>query len=246
MSAFQGFTAGSVRHLRLPVTFFSDLLPLIDDLAELQVTLFCFYALYQKEGEYRYLCRRDFDFNAVPWLAEALRAARPQHPPEETLVAALAQAVTRGTLLRASVALRGGAEDLYFFNTPAGRAAIEQIGAGRYQLGDAHRPVELLPERPNIFALYEANIGPLTPIIADELRDAAVEYPALWLEEAVRLAVEHNKRSWRYIRAILERWHREGKDKGKDRGTAGKRDQTDGKRYITGQYAAFIKYRADE
>lgn len=240
MSTFRGFKAGRVRHIRLPATFFSDLLPLVDDLAELQVTLFCFYALHQKEGDYRYLRRRDFD--AAPWLAEALRAACPQQEPAQALDAALARAAARGTLLRARPALDSGSEDLYFLNTAAGRAAVAQIRAGRYRPGDAHRPVEILPERPNIFALYEANIGALTPLIADELRDAEAEYPAAWLEEALRLAVEHNKRNWRYIRAILERWRREGKDGG----LAGRPDQADGKKYISGQYAAFIKHRADD
>ena len=32
------------------------------------------------------------------------------------------------------------------------------------------------------------------------------------MKEAMRLAVENNARSWRYVLAILERWQREGKD----------------------------------
>lgn len=239
MNAFSGFKPGRVRHIRLPAPFFSDLLPLIDDLAELQVTLFCFYALHQQEGSYRFLRRRDFD--AAPWLAAALRAARPAQDPAAALDFALAQASARGTLLCARVELDSGSEDLYFLNTAAGRAAVEQIRAGHYRPG-GQGAIEILPERPNIFALYEANIGALTPLIADELRDAEAEYPAAWLEEALRLAVEHNKRSWRYIHAILERWLREGKDGGVTGGLA----QTDGKKYISGEYAAFIKHRPDE
>lgn len=240
MSVFSGFKPGRVRQIRLPGPFFSDLLPLIDDLAELQITLFCFYALHQKEGDYRYLRRRDFE--SAPWLAEALQAAIPGTDPAATLSAALEKAVARGTLLCVLIELDSGPEGLYFLNTPAGRAAVEQVQAGWYRPGDAHNPVEILPERPNIYALYEANIGALTPLIADELKDAEAEYPPLWLEEAVRLAVEHNKRSWRYIRAILERWDREGKD----RGLTGKSAKKDGQRYISGEYAAFIKHQPDE
>lgn len=240
MSAFDGFKPGRVRHIRLPAPFFSDLLPLVDDLAELQVTLFCFYALHQKEGSYRYLRRRDFD--AAPWLAQALRAARPDQDPAVALEGALAQAVARGTLLCARVKLDSGGETLYFLNTSTGRAAADQIRGGHYRPGDAPGPVEILPERPNIFALYETNIGALTPLISEQLKDAEAEYPAAWLEDALRLAVEHNKRSWRYIRAILERWHKEGKDSGHTGGP----DQTDGKKYISGEYAAFIKHRPDE
>ena len=69
-------------------------------------------------------------------------------------------------------------------------------------------PVELLPERPNLFRLYEANVGTITPMLAEELKDAEASFPHAWLEEAIQLAVEHNVRNWRYIRAILERWVR--------------------------------------
>jgi DnaD/phage-associated family protein len=68
--------------------------------------------------------------------------------------------------------------------------------------------------RPNIFQLYEDNIGLLSPILADELRDAEESYPASWIEDAFRIAVTKNARNWRYIRAILERWATEGKDDG--------------------------------
>ena len=43
-------------------------------------------------------------------------------------------------------------------------------------------------------------------MIAEELKDSETEFPGFWLQEAVQLAVEHNKRNWRYIRAILDRW----------------------------------------
>jgi DnaD/phage-associated family protein len=74
-------------------------------------------------------------------------------------------------------------------------------------------------ERPNIFVLYEQNVGLLQPIIAEELQEAERAYPQEWIEEAFRIAVENNVRNWKYIRRILERWAAEGKDndKGKTR-----------------------------
>ncbi len=69
--------------------------------------------------------------------------------------------------------------------------------------------------RPNIFELYEANIGALTPMIADALTDAEEDFAPQWIEDAIRLAVENNKRNWKYCLAILERWKAEGKDDGK-------------------------------
>ncbi len=66
-------------------------------------------------------------------------------------------------------------------------------------------------DRPNIFPLYEQNIGLLPPLVAEELREAGERYPAEWVEEAFRLATQQNKRKWSYIRAILRRWETEGK-----------------------------------
>ncbi len=71
--------------------------------------------------------------------------------------------------------------------------------------------IEVQIERPNIFVLYEQNIGLLSPLLADELKDAADQYPPEWIEAAFREAVQHNKRKWSYIRAILRRWATEGR-----------------------------------
>jgi DNA replication protein len=71
--------------------------------------------------------------------------------------------------------------------------------------------VEVQLERPNIFVLYEQNIGLLSPLIAEELRDAADHYPPEWIEAAFREAVMQNKRSWKYISAILRNKETEGR-----------------------------------
>ena len=75
----------------------------------------------------------------------------------------------------------------------------------------------------NIFSLYENNIGLISSLIADELKEAEKLYPASWIEDAFKVAVEMNKRNWRYIHAILKRWAAEGKDDGKSKGHRGKR-----------------------
>jgi DnaD/phage-associated family protein len=66
----------------------------------------------------------------------------------------------------------------------------------------------------SIFQIYESNIGPLTPMIADALEDAEKTYPADWIRESIALAVKNNKRNWRYCEAILKRWQSDGKDDG--------------------------------
>ena len=70
-------------------------------------------------------------------------------------------------------------------------------------------------ESPNIFKLYEDNIGTLNPIIADELKIAETTYPHPWITSAFKESVLRNKRSWNYIKTILENWYREGKNDGR-------------------------------
>lgn len=72
------------------------------------------------------------------------------------------------------------------------------------------RAAAALPARPNVFAVWEGNIGMLTPIIADQLKAAAVDFPPGWLELAIREAALNNGKSWKYVAAILNRWQRDG------------------------------------
>lgn len=236
MDRFVGFSPGKARMVEVPAAFFSDLLPLVDDLAELKVILFCFWALPQKDEKYRYLRRQDFA--ASEDLMRGLTACAPSADVQALLDAALARAVLRGALLCAELELDDRTEALYFMNTALGRAGAEQLQAGAWRPGDAANPVEILPERPNIYRLYEANIGPLTAMIADALKAAERDYPPEWIEEAMREAVERNKRSWRYIQSILRRWEAEGKS----REVSGRTDEPDGRRYISGKYADFIEH----
>ena len=203
---FNGFGKRD-KKIMLPEAFFSDLLPLIDDLAELKVTLFCMWAMQQREGRYRYLTHTDFTANE-PFLA-GLRAACPHQEPEETLAAGLKRAIERGTLITAEITRSDGTpHTLYFMNTARGREAREAIAQGNWT--DTAQ-VEILPPRPTIYRLYEQEIGALTPMIADELKDIEQNYLDEWIRDAVRVAVREQKRHIRYISAVLERWRKEGK-----------------------------------
>jgi DNA replication protein len=90
------------------------------------------------------------------------------------------------------------------------------------------------PPAVNIFTLYEQNIGMITPMIAEELKEAEKLYPPRWIEEAFKEAVTLNKRSWRYIARILERWASEGKDSGEHKRDIKKMTQTNTSRANTG------------
>jgi DNA replication protein len=211
MKGFPGFPEGRLRLTQIPNLFFSDLLPIIDNISELKVTLYAFWALSQKDGRVRYLRLIDFlnDSQFMNGLGPTQTLA------SEALLDGIERAVARGTFLHVNVESADGKMDLYFMNTEKGRAAVEGITKGEWRPEpDEEAPVTLMVERPNIFVLYEQNIGTLTPLIADELRDAEQTYPIRWIEEAIELAVTNNARNWRYVQAILERWRQEGKNDG--------------------------------
>ncbi len=212
--SFKGFPEGKAHLVPVPGLFFQELLPQIDHLGELKVTLYAFWRLDRMEGTIRYLRKAD--------LLEDNELRRGMGVPARQVAAAidesLSRAVRRGTLLVAAVAGEDGPQELYFMNTPKGRAAIQAIANGEWRYsGDALQPVEIREDVPNIFRLYEDHIGPLTPMIAEELREAETAYPAEWVEEAMRIAVENNARSWRYVHAILSRWKEKGRHERKNR-----------------------------
>jgi DNA replication protein len=194
MDKFTGF-GDDETFTRLPDSFFKKLLKEITDVGELKVTLHALWSFEQMEGRLRYLRQEDFT-DVVP------------HP-----APALEKAVRRGSLLQ----VQKDEVPLYFLNSPRGRAAVEAFANGQRQVPDETASARLPVERPNIFRLYEENIGPLTPLLADALKDAEQTYPPEWVEEALEIAVKSNKRNWKYVEAILHRWKEEGHAKKQDR-----------------------------
>ena len=207
MKNFDGFPQ-RMRFTPIPNLFFTAVLPQIEDLAEAKTTLHLFWTLYQKKGYPRFATYGELATDAL--LMSGLG--------EGELRRSLEGAVARGTLLHLALERDGGIEDLYFLNTETDRRAVARIVSGELQIGTLAREEPTGErERPNIFTLYEENIGMLTPMIAEELKEAEGHYPASWIEDAFREAVSLNKRSWRYICRILERWSEQGKDDGEPR-----------------------------
>jgi DNA replication protein len=230
MRGFAGFTDGPVRMTPIPGPFFTDLLPSIDHLGELKITLYAIWMLARQEGRFRCLTRGVLrrDSRLLDALAPAGRDR------ERSLDDALERAVARGTLI--AVHEDQDAEVRYFLNSPLGREGAAALEGGRWTPGKEAAAESYWTERPNVFTLYEQNIGPLTPMVADLLRDAEREYSESRIEEAIREAVEHNARSWKYIAAVLERRQKEG---GRGRKPSPEEDR---KRYVEGEYADFIEH----
>jgi len=191
MDEFKGFNE-SESLTALPDSLFDHLLPKIAALDELKVVLTALWRTEHMDGPVRALRLVDF----VP-TEMGMTPAEVQ--------AGLEKAVQRGVLL--SEQDRSG--PIYFLNSPRGRAAASALASGAISRAASAMTTPL--NRPNVFTLYEENIGPLTPLIADALKDAEREVPEDWIADAIQLAVTNNKRSWAYCLAILKRWKDEGR-----------------------------------
>ena len=206
---FSGFPR-RVRSIPAPAPLFGALLEQIDDLAELKCTLRILWLLQQKKGFPRFVTLKEA--RADRTLANAL-------PPEpDAIPKALDACVRRGTLTMAVSGSGADEERLYALNTETDRLALSRaadaVVVGHSQIRPVPEPWDASVERPNIYALYEANIGMLSPIIAEELKEAEALYPMVWIEKAFREAANNNVHNWRYIKRILESWEREGSPDG--------------------------------
>ena len=193
----------------VPAPLLGSLLAQIDDMAELKCTLRAVALLSQKRGYPRFVELHELQSD------ESLVRAIPSDGDTQsaTLIErALGNAVRRGTLAFTIVVNDGKRQPIFGLNTEADRTALEKLASqptrwsGTYQ-----EPPDPSIERPNVFEMYEQNIGMLSPMIADALLEAEDMYPEDWIEDAISEAVQQNKRSWRYISRILERWEHEGR-----------------------------------
>lgn len=235
MKRFSGFPAASdMRWIPVPSVVLGQLLGEIDDPDELRVLLRVLALLHDVRKFPRAISVADLRRDAV--LVQALGL----NVDSSALDRALARCVERGTLLLSGE----GAAQRVLLNTPTDRrlarrlASVEPAGPPLPEADDA--PPAAPAERASIYLLYEDNIGPLTPLLAEELADAEKTYPAAWIEEAFREAVARNRRSWRYIQRILERWRYEGKGHGE----RGRDPQADASldRYTRGRYGHVVRY----
>lgn len=211
MKVFEGFPVRP-RNTPIPNAFFAKVLPFIDDESELRVTLYLFWRLAWKKGNPRFVTfselANDFD------MASSLNKGT--GPAGKELSNGLNKSVARGTFLHLALESPESTEHLYLLNTDANRRSIERVQRGEIDLG-AMPIIEPLPEtveQHDIFSLYESNIGILSPLIADELKEAEESYSREWIVEAFKEAQRLNKRSWRYVLRILENWTSQGKSNG--------------------------------
>lgn len=239
MKQFDGFPA-RMQYTPIPNLFFSSLLPQISDIAELKTTLHIFEEFYRKRGYPQFVTYRELLGNKS--LMTSLRQTTKSA--EEALRQALETATQRGVILHLALARDDGTEDVYFLNTESQRQVVARIQNEEIELRGlrvGRQTYAETEEQPDIFTLYEQNIGMLTPLIAEDLLEAEKLYPETWIKDAIKEAAVANKRNWRYINAILESWAAEGKSDGTHRGHFAKKIDPD--KYIKGRYGHMVRRR---
>jgi DNA replication protein len=185
--------------------FFDTILPRTEDLAELKVVLHVIEMT--ASGERIMVSREQLEKGRI---ARSVAGSNSAEPGISRLQRALDRAVANGSLLRLFPAGESGAETYFMPMSAGNRRLVESLGDQESHMDIGVPGQTVVVDRPNIYALYEQNIGPLTPLVAERLRDAERSYPRGWIEDAILTAVQYNKRTWRYIEAILNRWEESG------------------------------------
>lgn len=211
---FSGFLAPERDEVPVPSGFFADVLPEITDINELRVLLTVFRLVAEDAGfespiaEARVL--RDQP------LREAVRVdGIPAGSGRQSILHGLELLVTRGVILRVEAQAARRSERWHFLHTPVTRELVDAIQRGALSpprsMWTDEEPPSLMTDPPTPFLLYEQNIGPLTPMVADRITRAMRDYPVEWIEDAIEEAVAYNRRSWKYIERILESWMAQGR-----------------------------------
>ena len=232
--AFDGFSTDKL--VGLPPELFTDIVPAITLASELKVTLHMFYRLSKQRGAPRRLSWDELAHDRS--LRKGLRAVAALRPIEEVLAEGLEAAVRRTTILHVPSISDGRTIDWYLVNTAANRGWAEQMRLRTVALDPPSNPID----RPSVIAVYEQNIGLVTPMLVEDLREAEEQYPREWIDDAIREAVRANARSWRYVRKVLERWANHGRPNAQDHTER----SIDIERYTNGQYGDLFRRGSDD
>ncbi len=200
-ASFSGFHDSPRQLIPVPESFFTQVLPLLVDPEQIKLLLCLFKMLNQQERLSGYF--REDDILSNPLVSDLLGE-------QEQVKTALKGLITQNILLFAKD--KHNDRTYYFLNHPQAETAVKAINAGHWQESE-YNLTALKPDadQPNIFKLYEENIGAITPMMAEILKEDEKAYPTTWIEEAIRLAVTRNARNWKYVQAILDRWQKEGR-----------------------------------
>jgi DnaD/phage-associated family protein len=203
--------AGKKKPMFLPRVFMAEILSEVDDLDELKVIMAIFYLAHDEHGE---------------WCVtrEEIKASDILKMEDGVLAGAMVRAAKHGIISGRMLEIDDKSTEGYYVNMGISR------GCDRSGIS--------VEEQATIFALYERNIGLITPMVAEKLKEAEKLYPAEWIEDVFKEAAAANKRSWEYVISILKRWEREGKKSGTHKRGA---EENAVDKYVKGKYGHLVK-----
>ena len=233
MSEFTGFP-DRMEYTSVPNVLINEVLLKAGDAGLIKVVLYTVARLYRKRGYPKYVTGAELSGDAA--LMQGLG-----DDSDSAVIRWLDEAVARHVLLECEVADAAGTRDrVFMLNTPNNKTTMGKIAGGEIVLPGrqaAAAVYEPAPPPPDIFTLYEQNIGVLTPLIAEQIKELLARHGENWLRDAVSEAVALNKRNIRYITRILENWGERGRTDGAYR--AG--HKTDPDKYIRGKYGHVVR-----
>jgi len=203
---FEGFTKG-VKYSPIPAPILNGYLEVVENFAELKTVLRAIWMLNNKKGQIRYLTQEELCSDRI--LTRSLLAKNVKEH-QEMVVESLEAAVSHNILIESKQ--NSDSRTIYFLNTESNRILTNK--ALQVPHSDELGSWEIEQDLPGPYSLYEENIGMITPIIADKIREAEAEFPSEWIAQAIIESVNMNKRNWAYISSILTNWQIEGKSNG--------------------------------
>lgn len=231
------------RSVPIPSSFFDHHLSRIRDLAAMKVLLTL------------YLHLRDLDPNA-PFVSEeeifadrqlvnGVRMAGSNREPVDEIRRGIDVLAAHDAIVRIVVE-EDGAESYWLMpKSPNNQRILSVFASGSrafpYRQARTQTKARVAIERPNAFRLFEQNVGVVTPLIADQIIEAIEIYPAGWIEDAINEAVSLNRRNWRYIQRILERWSTEGRGDEAYRRNQSSSGFVEPEKYLRGKYSSLFK-----
>jgi DNA replication protein len=235
-SNFSGFPP-RVDVTPLPNLFFSELLPLMENTAEIKVLMHIFFLLSRRRGFPKFVSYQEL--SSDPIIIKSLSALTSNM--NDILKESLELAVKHRVLISIPITINDRSDHAYFINNLSEKETFAKIADGMLKIPDiAIRKEEpITVDESDIYNLYEQNIGMLTPIMAEELQDAEHRYPPDWIQDAFKEAVRANVRNWKYINSILKRWEREGKKDGQS--VRDSRKERDPDKYVRGKHGHVVR-----
>ena len=198
----ESYFSSQTNYVPIPAGFTSQLLQEIESIEELKCTLRLIAMIRERRSRRLWVTLSELETDFV--LTKAFKGNT------RAISAGISLSVKRGVTLEK----KHTNGTLFFLNDGPGRSAFTKFKENDFGIEEPIDP-SYSEAIPNIFKLYEENIGVLTPLLSEELIEAENIYPAEWIQEAFVIAVTLNHRSWRYIEKILDRWITEGRDDGK-------------------------------